>query len=105
VEDPHGLDTYDSCARAQQVYGLDAVVLVSQSYHLPRAVGTARRLGLTAYGVGDETVRRRREPWISGSIRDQFACVKAAWDLLSRRKPVLDGSDPAVRQALNLARR
>jgi vancomycin permeability regulator SanA len=105
VEDPHGLDTYDSCVRAQQVYGLDAVVLVSQSYHLPRAVGTARRLGLTAYGVGDETVRSRHEPWVSGSIRDQVACVKAVWDLLSRRKPVLDGPDSAVREALSLARR
>jgi len=105
VEDPQGLDTYDSCVRAKQGYGLDAVVLVSQSYHLPRAVGTARRLGLTAYGVGDETVRRRREPWISGSIRDQIACVKAVWDLLSHRKPVLDGPDPVVREALAGARR
>ena len=104
VEDPYGLDTYDSCVRAKRVYGLDAVVIVSQSYHLPRAVGTARRVGLTAYGVGDETVRSRREPWISGSIRDQVACVKAVWDLLSRRAPVLDGPDPAVRDALSAAR-
>ena len=90
IEDRHGDDTYDSCVRAKEVFGLDEVVLVSQSYHLPRAVGTARRLGLRAYGVGDESVRSRREPWISGSIRDQAACVKAVWDLLTRRPPAVD---------------
>jgi vancomycin permeability regulator SanA len=96
VVDPHGRDTYDSCVRAQRVYGVDEVVLVSQTYHLPRAVGTARRLGLDAYGVGDETVRSRREPWISGTIRDQVACVKAVFDLLTHRLPVLDPPDPAL---------
>jgi vancomycin permeability regulator SanA len=70
-------------------------VLVSQSYHLPRAVGIARRLGLDAYGVGDESVRGRREPWVSGSVRDRVACVKASWDLLSRRAPVLEAAHPA----------
>jgi vancomycin permeability regulator SanA len=104
VEDPHGLDTYDSCVRAQRVYGLEELVIVSQSYHLPRAVGTARRLGLRAYGVGDETVRSRREPWISGLIRDQLACVKAVYDLRSRRAPVLGSADPSVRNALRVAR-
>ncbi len=88
--DAHGVDTYDSCVRARDVFGLDEVVLVSQSYHLPRAVGTARRLGLRAYGVGDESVRARREPWISGSIRDRLACVKAVRDLLSHRPPAVD---------------
>jgi vancomycin permeability regulator SanA len=91
VEDRHGDDTYDSCIRARDVFGIDEVILVSQSYHLPRAVGTARRLGLRAYGVGDDSVRGRREPWISGTIRDQLACVKAVRDLLSHRPAAADG--------------
>ena len=40
VLDPWGLDTYDSCVRARDVYGVDRVVVVTQTYHLPRAVGT-----------------------------------------------------------------
>jgi vancomycin permeability regulator SanA len=105
VEDPFGLDTYDSCVRARDVYGLDAIVLVSQSYHLPRAVGTARRLGLDAYGLGDRSVRGRHEPWVSGTIRDQLACVKAVWDLVSRRRPVEFGPSTAVTDALSAAHR
>jgi vancomycin permeability regulator SanA len=105
VEDRYGLDTYDSCVRAQRVFGVARLVLVSQTYHLPRAVGTARRLGLDAYGVGDDSVRGRREPWISGTLRDQVACVKAVRDLLSRRQPVLEPPGEAGLAAIRAAQR
>lgn len=93
--DPYGLDTYDSCVRARDVYGVDRVVIVTQAYHLPRAVGTARLVGLDAYGVGDRTVRTREdgqglnEPWVRGWLRDQAACVKTVWDVGTRRQPAL----------------
>ena len=93
VLDPWGLDTYDSCVRAREVYGVDRVVLVTQTYHLPRAVGTARLIGLDAVGVGDRTVRLREEgdglnePWARGWVRDQVACVKTVWDVGTRRRP------------------
>ena len=93
VLDPWGLDTYDSCVRARDVYGVDRVVVVTQTYHLPRAVGTARLIGLDAVGVGDRTVRlqeegdRLNEPWVRGWVRDQVACVKTVWDVGTRRRP------------------
>lgn len=95
VLDPHGLDTYDSCVRARDVYGVQRVVVVTQDYHLPRAVGTARLIGLDAVGVGDRTVRVREhgdglnEPWVRGWLRDQVACVKTIWDVGTRRQPSL----------------
>ncbi len=93
VLDPGGLDTYDSCVRARDVYGVDRVVVVTQTYHLPRAVGTARLVGLDAVGVGDRTVRLREEgdrlnePWVRGWARDQVACVKTLVDVGTRRRP------------------
>ena len=92
--DPYGLDTYDSCVRAREVYGITQVVIVTQAYHLPRAVGTARLLGLDAAGVGDRTVRTREdgsglnEPWVRGWVRDQVACAKTIWDVGRRRRPL-----------------
>ncbi|WP_158548082.1 SanA/YdcF family protein [Desertihabitans brevis] len=83
--DPHGYDTYDTCWRARHVYGLDRLVLVSQTYHLPRAVATARALGIDAVGVGDDSVRHHRRTWREGVAREQLALLKAGWDLLSRR--------------------
>ena len=94
VLDPYGFDTYDSCVRARDVYGVRRVVVVTQDYHLPRAVGTARLVGLDAVGVGDRTVRRREEgdglnkPWVRGWVRDQVACVKSLWDVGTRRRPL-----------------
>lgn len=91
--DPYGLDTYDSCVRARDHYGVRQAVLITQSYHLPRAVGTARLVGLDAVGVGDRTVRLREdgdslnEPWVRGWFRDQVACVKTIWDVSTRRQP------------------
>lgn len=99
VVDPAGFDTYDSCVRALQVYGVQELVVVTQAYHLPRAVGTARHLGLDAHGVGDDTVRHRWS-WWRGTVRDQVACVKTVLDVVTRRIPVLDGPDDAVRRAL-----
>lgn len=100
VLDRSGLDTYDSCVRAGRVFGVERLLVVTQSYHLPRAVGTARALGLAAEGVGDVSVRRLRPAYLRGLLRDQVACVKTVIDLAIRRQPVLGPPDPGVRDAL-----
>lgn len=93
IVDRAGLDTYDSCLRAQRLFGLTELIIVTQTYHLSRAVGIARLLGLTAYGVGDATVRRFRRPWVVGTIREQAAYLKAVADL-ARRRPPAHPTDP-----------
>ncbi len=100
VLDRFGLDTYDSCLRAARVFGVDRLLVVTQSYHLPRAVGTARALGLAAGGVGDVSVRRWRPAYLRGVLRDQLACVKTVIDLATSRQPALGPRDPGVEQAL-----
>jgi len=92
IVDPHGFDTYDTVVRAREVYGIGRATMITQSYHLPRAVGTARAIGLDAVGVGDRTVRTRRLAWTRGVIRDQFACVKTVYDLATGRRPVQERS-------------
>ncbi|MCW2811068.1 MAG: hypothetical protein JWP61_1526 [Friedmanniella sp.] len=100
VLDHAGFDTYDSCVRARRIFGVTDLVVVTQDYHLPRAVATARRLGLRASGVGDHTARRNARAWRRGAARDQVACVKTVIDLLSRREPVLGPPEPGVVDAL-----
>jgi vancomycin permeability regulator SanA len=81
IADPGGFDTYQSCLRAKKIYGLSRLLMVTQSYHLPRAVATCRALGVDAVGVGDDSARQYRVSWLRGAIRDQFACVKTIIDL------------------------
>ncbi|MEV0327947.1 ElyC/SanA/YdcF family protein [Micromonospora echinospora] len=87
VRDYAGLDTYDSCARAKRIFGVDRATLVTQSFHLPRAVTVCRRLGVDANGVGDETARAYERTWRISSSREHGAAVKAALDVLSGRDP------------------
>lgn len=67
-----GFRTLDTCARARHVWGLDRALLVTQRYHLPRALFLAQAWGLRAVGVsaGEWASRRDR-------LREHFACVMA----------------------------
>ena len=49
--DHAGFSTYESMYRARDVFGAKRIVVVSQEYHLYRALYVAERLGLDAYGV------------------------------------------------------
>ncbi|TDC37338.1 hypothetical protein E1211_10635 [Micromonospora sp. 15K316] len=102
VLDRAGFDTYDSCARAKRIFGVERATVVTQSFHLPRAVALCRRLGIDANGVGDETARRQHaQRWRVSSLREYGACVKAALDLFSGRDPDrLGPRDPGVDDAL-----
>jgi vancomycin permeability regulator SanA len=101
VRDYAGFDTYDSCARAIRIFGVHQLTVVTQSYHLPRAVMLCRRLGLDANGVGDDSVSQFRGPWLTNSTREYGACVKAVYDALSGRDPVYLGQhETSVEDAL-----
>lgn len=75
-----GLNTYATCDRARREFGIDRAILVTQEYHLPRAVYICRRLGIEAIGVGvrDWGVYRYRS-MLEYSLREAIATVKAWW--------------------------
>jgi vancomycin permeability regulator SanA len=57
IQDPEGYSTYESMYRAAKVYGVKRMVIVTQRYHLYRALYIARQLGIEAYGVAAEDIR------------------------------------------------
>jgi vancomycin permeability regulator SanA len=87
IIDNAGIDTYNSCVRAREVFGVSDLIVVTQSYHVPRAVATCVRVGVNASGVGDDSARQYARSWRSGAIRDQLACVKTVLDLMFDRRP------------------
>ena len=46
-----GFSTYESIYRAKEIFGADKVIIVTQEYHLHRALYVAKSLGIDAYGV------------------------------------------------------
>lgn len=54
VTDPLGLRTFDSCARAASVYGIQRAVAVTQNFHLARATYTCAGLGIDTIGISSD---------------------------------------------------
>jgi vancomycin permeability regulator SanA len=106
VADPSGLDTYDSCLRAKEVYGVSRALVVTQSYHLDRAVALCRHVGIDADGVVAGCPTCRRSTLVRNALRDVLACFKAGWDAVTDRRPAIESpSSSAVTDALGLTPR
>jgi vancomycin permeability regulator SanA len=101
VGDPHGLDSYDTCLRAYDVYGVRRALLVTQSYHLPRAVALCRRLGVNADGVAATCSGCNSTTLMKNTARELPAAWKATYDSLSGRTPAVSSPhDDALTEAL-----
>lgn len=99
IADYAGFDTYDSCVRAKRIFGVDELIVVTQGYHLPRALTTCRLVGLTARGVGDYTTDYG-PVWRYGQFRELGANLKMVVDVVTRRTPTLGRYETSVDDAL-----
>ncbi|GAA2373333.1 SanA/YdcF family protein [Nonomuraea africana] len=100
VRDYAGFDTWDSCVRARRVFGADDVTVVTQSFHLPRAVTLCRTAGLRAFGVGDDSARRWAAETYASAAREFGAAAKALGDVVLGTEPVFPGpKETSLRQA------
>lgn len=99
VSDYAGFDTWDSCVRAKKIFGVDEAVLISQGFHIRRAVALCEAAGVTSYGVGVDEVHDAT--WHYGGTREILAAGKAALDAVFRPDPKFLGPEEAgVREAL-----
>ena len=90
VTDHAGFDTYSSCYRARSVWGLDRVIVVSQSFHLARAVWLCTRLGLDVDGVAAGDAGHTSTA-AYGQLREMLALDKALLDVARHRSPRFPG--------------
>jgi SanA protein len=93
VLDYAGRRTYDSCYRAQAIFGVERAVLVTQAFHLPRALYTCERLGLEVIGV---PAHERRFVYDDRYRTRELLALTRAWlDVnLLRPSPLLGDSIP-----------
>jgi vancomycin permeability regulator SanA len=91
--DRAGLSTYESCYRAQEIFGIHQAVLITQNFHLPRAIYTCERLGVKAIGLGTPDWGRYRDDTVTRyTLREMLSVLKAVWEVhITRPLPTFSG--------------
>jgi SanA protein len=89
IVDYAGRSTYETCKRAKEVFGLQRAVLVTQSFHLSRALYLANELGLDAVGVPGD-IKLKNEVGYQG-LREWAAEVKAYFEIHANAPEVVAG--------------
>lgn len=77
--DHAGFDTFDSMYRARAIFGVRQAIVVTQAFHLPRALYIANSLGIDAQGTPCDQRRYLARHW--NSAREAAARVKAFFDV------------------------
>lgn len=88
-----GFSTYESCYRAKVIFGVERAVLITQKYHLPRAVYTCNQLGVNSVGLGTPDWGKYQDDSMRFyTQREVLAVLKAILELhLIRPKPTFLG--------------
>ncbi len=84
--DSYGFDTYDSIIRAKQRFPNKSMIIVTQKFHINRAVYIARQLGIEAYGYSISEKEYSKKLQMKWNIREIIARIKAIGNIVFRGK-------------------
>jgi SanA protein len=82
VLDYAGRRTYDTCYRAKHIFNVESAILVTQEFHMARALYLCDAFGVESVGVEANNryfLKRSRLYW---NLRELFATMGAAWDVM-----------------------
>ncbi|GAB2679948.1 SanA/YdcF family protein [Nocardia goodfellowii] len=95
-----GFDTYQSCVRANKIFGVRQAIVVTQDFSVPRTVALCRSAGIETAAVADHS-QPHEGVWIKCWVRDQIAAIKAVWEMATEPDPKFLGNvETSVRDAI-----
>jgi len=83
--DPAGIDTYDSMYRSNSIFQVTKAIIVTQKFHLPRALFISNGLGLDY--IGFPAAQKHYQTQNSLIRREKLANIKAVWEILIGHTP------------------
>ena len=99
--DHAGFNTYNTMVRAKKIFQVKEAIIVTQEFHLPRAVFIARSKGIEAYGIKAD---KRKYPTLKSlEIREILARVKAVAEVAINKKPEYLGNQIPITGESNLS--
>lgn len=84
-----GRRTYDSCYRAKYIFEVQETVLITQNFHLPRALMLCQQLGIEVVGVSADLQPYLDARWMT--IREVGATLQSGWELIVQAPPPVMG--------------
>ncbi len=95
VLDYAGRRTYDTCYRAKVIFNVSEAILVTQAFHMPRAIYLCDHLGVDSVGVESDLRLYRKFSLLTWNLRELLATTAALWDVnISHPIPVLGKPEP-----------
>jgi SanA protein len=95
VLDYAGRRTYDTCYRAKNIFKIEDAILITQGFHLPRAIYTCNRLGVNSIGVVANLRQYNHDSTVYWNIRELPATLIAMWQVhISHPVPLLGDPQP-----------
>lgn len=95
VLDYAGRRTYDTCYRAKAIFGVTEAVLVTQRFHLPRAIFLCDNMGIKAVGISADQRVYNRSSLFVWQVRELPATLVALWEVwVGHPLPVLGDPEP-----------
>lgn len=82
--DPHAYRTYLSCYRAKHEYAIDQMLVITQNFHLSRALYLCNEMGIRTLGLSSDLHESYQGMW-KIEIREILARVKAVWQVMVTR--------------------
>jgi SanA protein len=99
VLDYAGRRTYDTCYRAGEIFQVRSAILITQHFHMSRALFLCNTFGVDSVGVDADNryfLKRARFYW---NVRELFAVAQAIWDVyVAKPVPILGEPEPIVLQ-------
>lgn len=86
-----GFDTYSTMSRAKTIFKVDNAILVSQQYHLNRAIYIGKNLGIKAVGYSANNGNYKGYNYVR--FREYFSIFKSVIDVLRNREPHFSGTE------------
>ncbi|MDB5184512.1 MAG: hypothetical protein JWN38_320 [Candidatus Saccharibacteria bacterium] len=94
VLDYAGFNTYDSCYRAAHIFQIHQAIIVTQAYHLPRAMATCSGLGVKTLGV--EAQHASRDWTVSYLLREVLSTDKMVIQNVFKPQPTVLGKPEPI---------
>ena len=87
-----GFSTFESCARATRIFGVQAAIVVTQDFHAARAVQLCRASGIDTVAFAQSSATYSNSSVEMLRMRERLASVKSLWSALLRPDPTFLGA-------------